>query len=546
MKNSLSLKITYFVSIICILMFSGCVSKTHYGFKKMYYSENELLHTEKGPVKNFLKAHHYNGSVYVFSQNWVIDTVSNYLAGNTILYGPDRKKIDEGYLKVHVDSIVIFETNEVLKLQNKDRIAGKAVITSLDVILGAICLSVPKACFGSCPTFYVGDDSNPFEVDGEGFSNAISPSLEYTDIDAMSKTHSGCKTMQLVMKNEALETHVVNKAQLMVTPKLLHHNTYHGVDDKFYSSNKEYKAKTAFIGHLDLSDKINEKDKIETVSLADDHNLVTKEEIILDFGSSERNESLGLVVTFRQTLMTTYMLYNAISYMGDEVSDIFAKLETENKLSKELSKSFFDALGGIEVYVELSENGKTFWEYKGKFYETGPIAQNTQLCPLGDQMSSESRKVKLIMNKGLWRIDQIKLVNMKEIVSPTILSPVEVYKNEVLNQKALNHLISDETYEISMPGDVYKIMYEIPCEAQEYDLFVQSKGYYIEWMRSNWLKDKNLLKLKRMIDNPKAWLKSETKNYKIYEAEMENQFWNSRLQHEENSYKYHELKVSAH
>jgi hypothetical protein len=55
-------------------------------------------------------------------------------------------------------------------------------------------------------------------------------------------------------------------------------------------------------------------------------------------------------------------------------------------------------------------------------------------------------------------------------------------------------------------------------------------------MRSHWLADKNLLKLKQMVDNPKKYLKEEAGNYKVYEATMEQEFWNSKIDTKNFSY----------
>ena len=48
-------------------------------------------------------------------------------------------------------------------------------------------------------------------------------------------------------------------------------------------------------------------------------------------------------------------------------------------------------------------------------------------------------------------------------------------------------------------------------------------------MREHWIKDKDLLKLKQMVDYPKKYLKEEAKNYKRYEKIMEQEFWNSKV-----------------
>ena len=83
---------------------------------------------------------------------------------------------------------------------------------------------------------------------------------------------------------------------------------------------------------------------------------------------------------------------------------------------------------------------------------------------------------------------------------------------------------------ITFPGEVYDLKYKIPCAEDKYHVFLSSKGYYLEWMRSNWLKDKNLYKLHQMFKNPKKWLKKETEKYTFYESQMEEDFKNSRIQ----------------
>jgi hypothetical protein len=45
-----------------------------------------------------------------------------------------------------------------------------------------------------------------------------------------------------------------------------------------------------------------------------------------------------------------------------------------------------------------------------------------------------------------------------------------------------------------------------------------------------------MLKLKQMVDYPKAYLKSEAKAFKQYEKSIEEQFWNSRLDSKTFSY----------
>ena len=80
-----------------------------------------------------------------------------------------------------------------------------------------------------------------------------------------------------------------------------------------------------------------------------------------------------------------------------------------------------------------------------------------------------------------------------------------------------------------MPGSEYKFNFTLPESEHDYELFLYSKGYYLEWMRESWIQKPDLLKLKEMVENPNKFLKSEAENYKRYEHTMEEQFWDSRI-----------------
>ena len=80
-----------------------------------------------------------------------------------------------------------------------------------------------------------------------------------------------------------------------------------------------------------------------------------------------------------------------------------------------------------------------------------------------------------------------------------------------------------------MPGNEFKFTFELPEKNSDFELFLYSKGYYLEWMRDNWLADKNLLKMNQLLKNPKKYYQKEAKKYKVYENTMEDVFWNSRI-----------------
>jgi len=55
--------------------------------------------------------------------------------------------------------------------------------------------------------------------------------------------------------------------------------------------------------------------------------------------------------------MTTYFIYSALGYMGDQAGNIFAALETGAITPHKIESGIFKELGTIEVYL-FSEKSK--------------------------------------------------------------------------------------------------------------------------------------------------------------------------------------------
>jgi hypothetical protein len=79
-----------------------------------------------------------------------------------------------------------------------------------------------------------------------------------------------------------------------------------------------------------------------------------------------------------------------------------------------------------------------------------------------------------------------------------------------------------------MPGDVYSLEYELPSDFANYELFLETQGYYLEWMRQAWLNEKDLRKARLMFTNPAKFLRMMAPRFKKIEPQMEETFWRSR------------------
>jgi hypothetical protein len=119
---------------------------------------------------------------------------------------------------------------------------------------------------------------------------------------------------------------------------------------------------------------------------------------------------------------------------------------------------------------------------------------------------------------------------LEKQIDPIEILPSSIFKNGKTDNVALNQLNHPDQYLISMPGSVYQINFKMPRKDTEYELFLYSKGYYLEWMRTNWIKEKDLNKLKQMVFQPELFLKEEAKNFKLYESTMEKEFWDSKIE----------------
>ena len=511
-------------------------SSTSYSFRANYQEANQLLHeTDNLQTKPFLKAHLKSGDICILEDTWAIDTLENIVTGTGTRYDFNRNLASQGALAVAIDSVAIFETNHKLEGTEADRIIPLSIMAGLDITFGILCIINPKACFGSCPTFYLDEQDNFHYANAEGFSNAISPSMEYSDIDALGSVSLVGDTFSIAMKNEALETHCVNEVKLLAFPKTAGQLVYQSARDEFFVGTAPYPVRRARGPEGDITDLVRRADRQERFSTADENNLSSEEEIYLSFDPVQGPGDLGLIINFRQTLMTTYFIYSAIGYMGDEVGDIFAKIEMDPSLNGKLENGIKKELGDIDVYV-LDDQTRE-WVRQGGFYETGPIAINQQILPL-TTFSTDSVRLKIVVNQGLWRIDYLALASIQEKIDPVVLSPQAVLNHGQPDERALAQLDDPNQRLISMPGSAYRFDFVLPEQDRAYDLFLYSKGYYLEWMRAHWLKDKNLLSLWQMVEHPAAYLKAEAAAYKEYETTMEHEFWNSKIDTE--AFSYHE------
>ena len=485
----------------------------------------ELLH----PSSPFLKTHMKDGKVYVFN-NWEIatqydslDKKNSYINGTGTLFSVNRDILSQKYeskFLVPIDSVLIMETNELIESPSE---LGMLFVTGMSILGNVACITNPKACFGSCPTFYV-SNGNTQIVQAEGFSSSISPSLEATDVDMLYHASNLDETFQIVMKNEAYETHVIDYVDLLLFPKLDNERIFYEENGNFWKTNQIISPNTCTINNLDCLSKIDKMDNLEWFSTTDSLNLAKKEILEIEFNDL-KTDNYGLIIGSRQSLLSTFIFYQALSYMGKNVGESLAMTERE-EIVPDPHREIFNILGGIEILIQDKQGN---WEKLHEIKEMGPIATDLHMISL-PSITQKDQSIKLRLSKGNWRINYVALAPLNKKVEPITLKPSSIFYNSKYNSKAMDLLSTKGEKLVTLPGDVYTLNYKIPPNKYNYECFLKSRGYYLEWIRDTWIEEENLDLLLQMNFMPEKTLKDLAPIYKKIESNMEEVFWNSKYE----------------
>jgi hypothetical protein len=461
----------------------------------------------------FLKVHMPDGRLYILA-DWHVDETTKHIMGTGDLFAADRSIEKSGSFSIAMEDVAMYETNTI---ETSPGVAALAVITGLSAGVTAFCAANPKSCFGSCPTFYAQSDDGRLVLQAEGFSDSIAPSLERNDIDALWQTtgHGGQTTV--VMTNEAYETHVVKQVDLLAVPRPAGGRVLATPEQLWIAS--ELTAPTACTSDTGpCLDVLAAVDGNERSSLTDGQDLAARETIELAFPAAHGRAAV--VIAARQSLVTTFLLYQGLAYLGTDAARWLVTLASMNADARVGGRALHDLVGGIEVQIK---DGET-WRTVDEVYETGPIATDVHLVMLPE--AARGDQIRLVLQRGGWRIDSVALATITGEAKPIRIAPSKI-RGTLGREYAGQRRPTSQFPIITMPGDRYELEYELPSN-DTYELFLDSRGYYLEWMRDEWLADENPLAALRLFTDSKRMLRELAPVYKRLEPHMEQIFWRSR------------------
>ena len=503
-----------FILVICLCDCSARIVNT-----RNVYETPQLSSDSVRLENNYIKVHLTNGFLAVLN-SWEIDDKEQLITGSGFYYNTNREETSVNSMSMifNYEDIVLVETNEY---KGFNLISPLLMTVSTVFSSAAIpCIGNPEACFGSCPTYYLHQD-NALLLQAEGFSSSITKSMEATDIDYLADFKPGYKDeIKIELVNEAMETHYIRKTELLAVERIKEEEIIHG-NGRFYAVSGLSLPKSAIGSGQDLLDPLKLRDGIEYWSASDSADLTKKESLILEF-DQHYGPNAAIAITQRQSLMTTFLFYQSMAYMGSKLGELIAAYERASPIVRNAQKTMYDILGGIEVSVLV--NGK--WKKVGTIDEQGPIASDTHLLPV--KHKGEFTKIKLTMTKGLWRIDQVAVYTVIGERKPNVLRANKLINNGDEELSLLHYLNDSSKMLVNGPGTSYTLAFERP-EMDNFSLFLRSQGYYTEWMRSEWLKEENTEMVQLMIKNPTKWLQQMSPRYKLAEPVLESQFWSSKM-----------------
>ena len=360
------MKRAHLLAALSVLVAMGCVQRLH---RQVLTPDALATVDRKAP---FLKIHMRDGSLFVLSP-WEADEAGHRVSGTGQHYAASREVLGHGIFSLSLDSVALFETNVA---RPSPSVALLSVITGITAGVAIYCATNPKACFGSCPTFYVSDGTRDV-LQAEGFSASVAPSLEATDVDALFRARPKGREVRIQMVNEAYETHVVRFANLLAVPRALGRRVFADVAGEYWSVTDPVGPTQCTAPEGDCAAALAAFDERERWSLADSTDLGTRETIDLVFAGS--TPAPALMLASRQSLLPTYLLYQAFAYLGRSAGQWLAAFERADATTANRAGAVVAALGGIDVLVPNRTGG---WDSLATVRETGPLASDVRLVPL--------------------------------------------------------------------------------------------------------------------------------------------------------------------
>ena len=390
----------------------------------------------------------------------------------------------ESTLKVPLDSVVGLEYYE--EKVSGSRLALGIVMLTVGRIAGI------KAAFGSCQTIYSSDGTTQ-HLEAECFSGSIGSRYEWPDLDRLEQRQPSTGRFTLRMKNEALETHYTDQFRMAYADHPPGTTVFPTPERNLLAIGTPLNplSATNSDGRDVLPDLRYQDNRIYTIDTATVRRMFSeRERDWVDFRLvvPPDAEEITIAMRARNSLQSTILFYDVM--LRDQGLGAMHWSETLNSslwYAWRLS-TWYRQASGIEILVE--QDGE--FEKQGRFGDSGPITWKpiATRIPLGRH--GDTVTIRLAMVPDSWSIDWVGF-DTGEREEPVLQ---EVYCSESRDSRAEQRedvvaAIHDDDgrFLVNYPGEWLDLSFDLPplSEGRQRTLFIYSKGYYVEWIRPEWV-----------------------------------------------------------
>jgi len=475
--------VTVFLPLLLLLV--SCADPVE---RRVRITKAELLRGTE--VSASARIHTFDGSVYLARKGFTIrnDTIS----GSAQKYDLTRLSDSEREWQIPIDSVAGVEYFAV-EMPGLREVGNAVSATTFTVYSLAGSLVLLKALFGSCPTFYTYDGEAPV-LEAEGFSYSIGKYFEAGDLDRLHVDPSSGAPLRLDIRNEALETHYINQVEVRYLDHPAGTEAYPGVEPGTVHILKPRPPVSAVtmsgrnvLGAVIRRDAESHESDEETTS-----GLLPKgtlDYIECEFGNPGGSSVITVALRGRNTLQNTVLLYDVMMRnQGSLVLDWISKVN-ENPLYSWRLYRWYKEHSGVQVFVE--HDGE--FELAERISDTGPIAWKETAVQIPVDPGKKTVRVRFAFLPESWAIDWIGYDDQRYDVSElTGFAPAAATNNRETDNRSIVRLLGkdDDDYLPTYPGTIVHLTFEAPAARNPgaRTFFVWSKGYYIEWVRGEWLK----------------------------------------------------------
>ncbi len=433
-------------------------------------------------VETPVKAHLKDGSTVVFEDG--ITVANNIVSGNGRRFDLTLQS-SVTVTEVPLDEVAAMESYQTPV--STGATAAASTGSGIGIVLGSV--TAVMLLFGSCPTVYSFDGDAAY-LEAETFSYSIAPSFQSSDIDRLGIRADADGTLVLELRNEMLETHYIDRMQVLEVTHEPGQRVYPDENGKplVVGTMIAPSRATDFLGRDILAEVIGSDDRFWS-SGAERFDDVTPENVLdhldFEFDVPPGAKDIALVLRMRNSLLSTVLFYDvmlkqqnfqALEWMGEDLNRLGNKMELGLWYRKQMGAT-----------VSVWRDGR--YRKVARIGDQGPIAWSERAIAL-PAGNSDTLKVRVSFVADAWRVDQVSVAQNAQRTRSRTLPVDRVYGPEGDRDDLPDFLHkSDETYLITKPQDWLRLSFDAgPVEEhKERTFFLASEGYYMEWMRADWL-----------------------------------------------------------